>query len=61
MSKYTQLTYDITPVQTIAFYDIDKKDWRCFSITHFIGFVTVYELKEKSSKRENYAACNVID
>ena len=34
----------VSPVQTIAFYDIDKKDWRCFSITHFIGFVTIYHL-----------------
>ena len=46
MSKYTQLTYDVTPVQTIAFYDIDKKAWRSFSITHFIGFVSIYRLVE---------------
>ena len=29
---------------TIPFYDIDKKAWRSFSITHFIGFVTIYHL-----------------
>ena len=35
----------------IPFFDIDKQDWRSFSITNFIGFVTRYEIKEKSSKR----------
>ena len=35
----------------ISFFDLDKQDWRSFSITHFIGFVTIYELKEKRSKR----------
>ena len=31
----------------ILFFDLDKQDWRSFSITHFIGFVTFYELKER--------------
>ena len=35
----------------IAFFDLDKQEWRSFSITNFIGFVTIYELKEKRSKR----------
>ena len=35
----------------ISFFDLDKQDWRSFSITNFIGFVTRYEIKEKSSKR----------
>ena len=38
----------VSPVQTIAFYDIDKKGWRCFSITNFIGFVSLYRLEEDS-------------
>ena len=40
----------VTPVQTIAFYDIDKKAWRSFSITHFIGFVSIYQLVKKESR-----------
>ena len=44
----------------IPFYDIDKKGWRSFSINRFIGFGNCYKLvqsnlKEKRSKRENYA------
>ena len=35
----------------ISFFDLDKQDWRSFSITNFIGFVTIYEIKEKRSKR----------
>ena len=38
----------VTPFSAIPFYDLDKRAWRSFSITHFIGFVTVYELKETS-------------
>ena len=38
----------VAPVQTIAFYDIDKKAWRSFCITHFIGFVSIYRLEEDS-------------
>ena len=42
----------------INYYDIDKKAWRSFRITDFIGFVTYYRLvessflKEKRTKRE---------
>ena len=32
------------PFSAIPFYDIDKKAWRSFSITGFIGFVTCYKL-----------------
>ena len=35
----------------IPFFDLEKQDWRSFNITHFIGFVTRYEIKEKRSKR----------
>ena len=38
----------VTQFQTIPFYDIDKKAWRSFSITHFIGFVSLYRLEEDS-------------
>ena len=31
----------------IAFYDLDKNDWRSFSITHFIGFVSRWEISKK--------------
>ena len=30
----------------ISFFDLDKQDWRSFSITNFIGFVTRYEIAE---------------
>ena len=33
---------------TITFFDLDKQEWRSFDITRFIGFVTIYELKEKA-------------
>ena len=33
---------------TIPFFDLDKGEWRSFSITHFIGFVTFYRLVENS-------------
>ena len=42
----------VTHLKSIPFYDIDKKAWRSFSITHFVGFITVYELKEKEAKRK---------
>ena len=32
----------------IAFFDLDKQEWRSFDITRFIGFVTIYELKERA-------------
>ena len=41
----------ITNHQSIPYFDLDKQDWRSFNITHFIGFVTRYEIKEKRSKR----------
>ena len=43
---------------SVTYYDIDKKAWRSFNITQFIGFVAIYELKiikEKRTKRENHA------
>ena len=46
--------------ETINYYDLDRNDWRSFSITNFIGFVTIYELKEKRNKRENHAGGNNI-
>ena len=33
---------------TICFFDLDKGEWRSFSVTHFIGFVTYYELKMRT-------------
>ena len=39
----------------VNYYDLDKKGWRSFDIRLFVGYVTIYELKEKRSKRENYA------
>ena len=30
----------------VPYYDIDKQAWRSFEITNFIGFVTIWELKE---------------
>ena len=33
---------------TVTFFDLDKQEWRSFDITRFIGFVTIYELKEKA-------------
>ena len=37
----------ITNHQSIPYFDLDRNDWRSFNITHFIGFVTIYQLKEK--------------
>ena len=37
----------------MTYYDLDKKAWRAFRITDFLGYVTMWELKEKRSKREN--------
>ena len=33
---------------SFTYYDINKKAWRSFAVTHFIGFVTIYELKERA-------------
>ena len=38
----------ITNYQSIPFFDLDKGEWRSFSVTHFIGFVTYYELKMRT-------------
>ena len=37
---------------TITFFDLKKAEWRSFRITHFIGYVTCYELKESDKKKE---------
>ena len=36
----------------VAYFDLDKQEWRSFAVTHFIGFVTVWELKEKEKKQK---------
>ena len=36
----------------INYYDLDKKGWRSFDIRLFVGYVTIYELKEKEAKRK---------
>ena len=28
----------------VNYFDLDRNDWRSFNITHFIGFVTIYQL-----------------
>ena len=43
---------DVHPVTGIAFYDLEKQDWRSFNITKFIGFVTVYKLVYFSAMNE---------
>lgn len=30
--------------KSIAYFDLDKQEWRAFSIEKFIGFVTVYQI-----------------
>ena len=42
-------------ISTFSFFDLDKQEWRSFDITNFIGFVTLWEIKEskeKSNKKE---------
>ena len=42
-----------TPVwSAIAFYDIDKKAWRSFRISSFIGFVSAYKLVTNNFNKE---------
>lgn len=50
--------------EAVAYFDLDKQEWRSFSVTCFIGLVSRWELspfrnkqdpKEKRSKRENHA------
>ena len=36
--------------KSIAFYDIDKKAWRAFSIDKWIGFVSIKTLSEQKEK-----------
>ena len=36
----------------IPFFDLEKQDWRSFNITHFIGFVTIYQLSPFHSSRD---------
>ena len=31
----------------LNYFDLDRNDWRSFAVTHYIGFVTVWELKER--------------
>ena len=38
-----------TNYQCIPFFDLDKQEWRSFAITHFIGFVTIYQLRQPTS------------
>ncbi|MBO5619103.1 MAG: DUF2693 domain-containing protein [Paludibacteraceae bacterium] len=33
--------------KSIAYFDLDKQDWRAFSLENFVGFVTYYELEKK--------------
>jgi hypothetical protein len=42
-----------SPASSVAFFDLDKNEWRAFSIPNFIGFVDVWELNESSLKRPN--------
>ena len=37
---------------SVPYYDLDKKDWRAFRITDFVGFVSVYELSEISNEKK---------
>ena len=39
----------------VKYYDIDRKGWREFDIRRFVGYVERFPLKEKRTKRENYA------
>ena len=34
----------------ITYWDIDAPDWRCFRITDFIGFVSIYKIEEVKNK-----------
>ena len=46
-----QVDYGIESYSAIPFFDLDKGEWRSFSITHFIGFVTVYQLLVRGERR----------
>ena len=47
--KHPKGTRDPSSFQfsTFTFFDLDKGEWRSFSITHFIGFVTIYQLTRR--------------
>ena len=32
---------------TVAFFDLDKQEWRSFNICNFIGFVTIWDIVER--------------
>ena len=34
----------------ITYWDIDEHDWRCFRITAFIGFVSIFQIEEVKNK-----------
>ena len=34
----------------ITYWDIDAHDWRCFKITDFIGFVSIFQIEEVKNK-----------
>ena len=34
----------------ITYWDIDTHDWRCFRITDFIGFVSIFQIEEVKNK-----------
>ena len=36
----------------VNYFDLDRNDWRSFNITHFIGFVTIYQLSPFHSSRD---------
>ena len=38
-------------IATISFFDLDKQEWRSFNIENFIGFVTIWELKESDKRK----------
>ena len=67
--KHPKGTRDPSSFQfsTFPFFDLDKGEWRSFSITHFIGFVTIYQLtsqpvnqlttKKKKNQKEKIITC----
>ena len=42
----------IEQYNTIPYFDLDKKEWRCFKIVNFIGYVEMFpKLENKSDSR----------
>ena len=33
---------------SMAYFDLERQDWRSFNVAEFVGFVTRFELKEKA-------------